>query len=195
MPASRLPLLAAAAAALVTVGALLLTGAGSVAPSVEPPPGPVVDREDRAALDAAPVLRGADAPPPDPGTTFTDPAAVARAFLRAAHTTEAADAGGTHLRAAPYAVPGSAAAVVGVLVLDPPPPGTARTASVRRLDLVAADHDDLRRGYLAVVETRDSPGGATAVLRTGVVVTRQPGGRWLVAAEAPDDPDLAVGED
>jgi hypothetical protein len=92
-------------------------------------------------------------------------------------------------------VPGSAAAVVGVLVLDPPPPGTARTASVRRLDLVAADHDDLRRGYLAVVETRDSPGGATAVLRTGVVVARQPDGRWLVAAETPDDPDLAVGED
>lgn len=192
----RLPLLAAASAVLVTLGALLLTGGGSVAPSGgDPTPGPVVDREDRAALDAAPVLRGADAPPPDPGVTPTDPEAVVRAYLQAAHGVRPDDGGRTHLRAVPYAVPGTAAATVGVLVVDPPPPGTERTASVRRLDLVAADRADRRRGYLAAVETRTSPGGVTAVHTSSVVVARQPDGRWLVAAETPENPDLRAGED
>ena len=190
----RLPLLAAAATVLVTVGALLLTGSGSVAPSGgDPVPGPVVDAEDRAALGSAPVVRGADAPPPDPGVTLTDPVAVVRAYLQAAHGIDAADGGRTHLRAAPYAVPGTAAATIGVLVVDPPPPGTDRTASVRSLELEAADRADRRRGYLAAVETRT--GGDASVFTTTVVVARQPDGRWLVAAETPENPDLRAGED
>lgn len=192
----RLPLLSAAAVVLVTAGALLLAGGGSVPPSGgEPTLGPVVDREDRAALDAAPVLRGADAPAPDPGVTLTDPEATVRAYLQAAHGVSADDGGRTHLRAAPYAVPGTAAATVGVLVLDPPPPGSERTASVRSLELVAADRGDRRRGYLAAVETRTVPDGDRTVFTSSVVVARQPDGRWLVAAETPENPDLPAGED
>lgn len=192
----RLPLLAAGSVVLVTVGALLLTGGGTTPPAEgDPSAGPVVDEADRAALDAAPVFRGADAPAPDPGVTFTDPEAVVRAYLRAAHGVTADDAGRTHLRSAPYAVPGTAAATVGVLVLDAAPPGTGRTASVRRLDLVAADRGDRRRGYQAAVEIRTTPGGDTAVFASSVVVARQPDGRWLVAAETPENPDLPAGED
>jgi len=196
VPASRphLPLLAAAATVLVTTGALLLTG--SVAPGGgDPIPGPVVDAGDRAALGPAPVLRGADAPPPDPGVTLTDPEAVVRAYLQAAHGIDPGDGGRTHLRAAPYAVPGTAAATVGVLVVDPPPPGTRRTASVRSLELEAADRADRRRGYLAAVETRTSGEAAGTVFTSTVVVARQPDGCWLVAAETPENPDLRAGED
>lgn len=197
---SRLPLLAAAAVVAVCAGALFLTGAGPVPPSGgEPLPDPVtLDADDRRAVEAEPVLRGAAAPAADPGVTVTDPEAVARAYLQAAHSVEPADAGRTHLRAAPYAVPGTAAATVGVLVLDAPPAGTVRTATVRSLELVAADRGDRRRGYLAAIETRTQAPGATPVDRvvTGhVVLARQPDGRWLVAAETAGNPDLAAGED
>lgn len=196
MPRLRLPLLSAAAVVLVAAGALLLTGGGSEPPSGgEPILGPVLDDEDRAALDTAPVFRGADAPAPDAGVTLTDPEAAVRAYLQAAHGVTAEDGGRTHLRAAPYAVPGTAPATVGVLVMDPPPPGGERTASVRSLELVAADRGDRRRGYLAAVEIRTAPGGDTAVFTSSVVVARQPDGRWLVAAETPENPDLPAGED
>lgn len=194
---SRLPLLAAAAVLAVCAGVVLLTGV-----PLTPPAGggrPVtLDADDRRAVDAAPVLRGSDAPPADPGVTLTDPEAVARAYLQAAYSVGAADAGHTQLRAAPYAVPGTAAATVGVLVLDELPPGTVRTATVRRLELVAADRGDRRRGYLTAVETRTATparAAVTAVLTGHVVVARQPDGRWLVAAENPENPDLPVGED
>jgi hypothetical protein len=201
MPMSRLPVLAAAAAIAVCAAALLLTGAGHTPPSGgEPlPPGAVtLDAADRRAVAAEPVLRGADAPAADPGVTFTDPEAVARAYLQAAHSVEPADGGRTHLRAAPYAVPGTAAATVGVLVVDAPQAGSVRRATVRSLELVAADRGDRRRGYLAAIETRTTSPGATAadrVLTGHVVVARQPDGRWLVAAETPENPDLPVGED
>ncbi len=200
--AHRLPLIAAAAVVLVTGGGLLLGGAALAPPAGDPPPGapPAVtlDDDDRAALDAAPIVRGEDAPAPDPGVTFTHPEAVVRAYLAAAHSGTADDAGRTHLRAAPYAVPGTAAADVGVLVLDPPPPGATRTATVRELELIAADRGDRRRGYRAVVETRtgaDRGPSDTTLLTSDVVVAQQPDGRWLVAAETPENPDLAVGED
>jgi hypothetical protein len=192
----RLPLLAVVAVLAVLVGSLLLTS--GVTPV---PPGggaPVLDADDRAALDHAPVRRGADAPAPDPGVTPTDPEAVVRAYLTAALSVTDADAGATHLRAAPYAAPGSAPATVGVLVLDAPGPGEVRTASVRTLDLVAADRGDRRRGYRAHVETRTGPPGGpvvTATTTAAVVVARQPDGRWLVAVDGPENPDLAIGED
>jgi hypothetical protein len=199
---TRLPLLAACAVVAVLLGALLLTGGATPAPPDGDGPGPlvgpVVGTDDRAALDAEPVLRGPDAPPTDPGAVLTDPEATVRAYLAAALGTEAGDAGRTHLRAAPYAVPGTGPATVGVLVLDAPPPGQARTATVRGLDLVAADRGDRRRGYRALVETRTGPPGgpfATAAVTRSVVVARQPDGRWLVAADAPENPDLVAGED
>ncbi len=193
----RLPLLAVVAVLAVLAGALLLTGGGTA--PVPPGGGPaVLDADDRAALEHAPVRRGSDAPTADPGVTLTDPEAVVRAYLAAARSVTAADAGATHLRAAPYAVPGSPPATVGVLVLDAPRPGEVRTASVRALDLVAADRGDRRRGYRADVETRTGPPGGpvvTAATTASVVVARQPDGRWLVAVDGPENPDLVAGED
>ncbi len=195
---TRLPLLAAAAVVAVLVGVLALTGGALPVPPSGDGAGPVVDADDRAALDAAPVFRGADAPPADAGVTLTDPDAVVRAYLAAALSVTADDAGRTHLRAAPYAVPGSGPATVGVLVLDAPPPGEARTATVRDLQLVAADRGDRRRGYRAAIEIRTGPAAGPLGTTTGtrsVVVARQPDGRWLVAADGPENPDLVAGED
>jgi len=82
-------------------------------------------------------------------------------------------------------------AAVGVVVLDPPPPGQVRTAAVTALDLVAATEDDRRRGYRATVAT--STGPVTATVTTAyVVLARQPDGRWLVVVDAPD---LLEGDD
>lgn len=192
----RLPLLTVAAVLAVLAGAVLLTG--GVTPL--PPAGgaPVLDAGDRAALGRDPLRRGAGAPAADPGVVLTDPEAVVRAYLTAALSVTGADTGATHLRAAPYAAPGSGPATVGVLVLDAPPPGEVRTASVRTVDLVAADRGDRRRGYRAAVETRTGRSGgpaATAVTTASVVVARQPDGRWLVAVDGPENPDLVAGED
>jgi hypothetical protein len=157
----------------------------------------VLSEQDRHALDAVPVRRGAPPPRTDPAVDRTDAAAVARAYLAAAHSVAAADAGGTHLRAAGYAVPGSPPATVGVVVLDPPPAGSVRTAAVTALALVAADHGDRRRGYRAEVGTATGPPGAAAVVdlvARYVVLTRQPDGRWLVAVDSPATPDLPAGE-
>jgi hypothetical protein len=78
---------------------------------------------------------------------------------------------------------------VGVVVLDPPPAGQGRTATVTTLRLAAASEDDRRRGYRATVTMATGrPGGAvtTALVAAYVVVARQPDGRWLVVADAPE---------
>ena len=186
-------MLALAAAALVVV-AVALASAALVAPGRDPGPplGAVLGGPDRQVLDAAPVRRGPDPPPADPAVDLTDPAAVARAYLVAARAAGADLAGRTHLQAASYAVPGSPPAAVGVRVLDPPPPGQVRTATVPLLDLVAADADDRRRGYRAGVATATGPPGGAAVPAVAtayVVLARQPDGRWLVTADTPDRPD------
>lgn len=195
------PLLASGGAVAITVVALLLAGwAGSrhTPPSGDPPIGAVLSERDRADLVAVPVERG-DAPAPvDPAVDLTDPEAVTRAYLAAAHSVSPDDTGRTHLRAAGYAVPGSATASVGVIVLDPPPAGSLRTASVTALELVAADRGDRRRGYRADVGTATGPPGGpftVGVVGTHIVLARQPDGRWLVAAESPVSPDLPAGED
>jgi hypothetical protein len=196
MTRTRLPLIAAGAVLAVLLGALLLTGEGLPAPPDDPRVGPVLDADDRAALDTPPVLRGADPAPPD--LVPTDPEAVVRAYLGAALSATADDAGRTQRGGTAYAEPGSPPAAVGVLVLDPPPPGQTRTATARSLDLVAVAPGDGRRGYRADVETRTGPpGGAvtTATTTRSVVVARQPDGRWLVTADGPENPDLVIGED
>ncbi|HYH31581.1 MAG TPA: hypothetical protein VD903_14455 [Pseudonocardia sp.] len=197
---ARIPLLAALVAAAVTVLAVALTG-GVVPvppPSGEPPPGAALSEEDRAALDAAPVQRGEPAPPPDPAVDATDPEAVARAYLVAAHSLIPTDAGRTSRRGAAYAVPGSPPATVGVVVVDPPPPGQTRTATVTALALVAADPGNGRRAYRAEVGTATGPpggGAAVALVARHVVLARQPDARWLVAADSPATPDMLAGED
>ena len=172
--------------------ASLLVLAGLVVRGDEPGPplGAVLDGSDRHALDAAPLRRGPDPPPADPAVDLSDPAAVARAYLTAARSATPDDHGRTRRDAVPYAAAGSPAAV-GVVVLDPPPPGQVRTAAVTGLELVAATEDDRRRGYRATVAT--STGSATTAGTTAyVVLARQPDGRWLVVVDAPD---LLEGDD
>jgi hypothetical protein len=175
---------------LAVVVGLLLLGPATAEPG--PPLGAVLDSADRQALDAVAVRRGAPPAPPDPAVDLTDPSAVAVAYLAAARSTCPDDRGHTHLRAAGYAESGSPPAAVGVLVLDPPPPGQVRTGAVTNLDLVAADEADTRRGYRATVATTIGPPGGAAVTDVStayVVLARQPDGRWLVAADTPDLPD------
>lgn len=195
------PLLATVAAVAVAVVALVLVGrvtAEVPPPSDDPPLGAALSEGDRIALDAAPVLRGQAPAPVDPTVDLTDPQAVARTYLAAAHSITSDDAGHTHLRAAGYAVPGSPPATVGVVVLDPPPAGSVRTATVTALDLVAADQNNQRRGYRAEVGTATGPPGETVaidLIARYVVLARQPDGQWLVALDSPPTPDLPVGED
>ena len=155
--------------------------------------GAVLSDDDRRALAAAPALRGAD--PASARPDLTDPAAVARAYLVAAHSLVPGDAGHTQRRATGYARTGSPAAV-GVVVLDLPP-GASRTAVVTGLELAGAYGE--RRGYRAVLRTETArPGGPVAVaeLQALVVLAQGPDARWRVVAEtAGDDPDVPVGED
>lgn len=194
------PLLAATGAVAVAVIAFLIVGAGFAQspPSGDNPRGGVLSEADRRDLAAVPLERGADPAPIDPSVDLTDPEAVARAYLTAAHSVSPADVGRTHLRAAGYAAPGSPAATVGVVVIDPPPAGSVRTATVTALELIAADHEDDRRGYEAEIGTATGPpGGPVTVdlVRAHVVLARQPEGRWLVVADFPPNPDLPAGED
>ncbi|HVL83549.1 MAG TPA: hypothetical protein VM367_04530 [Pseudonocardia sp.] len=186
------PLVAGPVVAAVVAGTMLI--ATPDRPDEAPPLGAALSESDRRALDASPPARGGPAAAVDPGVDLTDPATVARAYLVAAHGAVPEDAGRTHLRAAGYAVPGTPAATVGVVVVDPPGPGSRRVAEVTALDLAAADRGDRRRGYLAAVLTRVG-GQADVVLERYVVLARQPDGRWLVAAESAATPDVSAGED
>ena len=183
----RLSILVAVALTVVVlavVGAFLM----SRDPEPGPPVGAVLDGPDRRALAAVPMRRGAGPQPADPAVDFTDPQVVARTYLAAARSATPDDRDRTRLRAAAYAAPRSPTAAVGVVVLDPPPPGQVRTAAVTALDLVAAAEDDARRGYRATVAMATGPTGgpaSTSVVTTAyVVLARQPDGRWLVVADA-----------
>ncbi|MGE3286228.1 MAG: hypothetical protein AB7J32_09005 [Pseudonocardia sp.] len=182
------PLLVAALVAVIAFAATLLGRSADAAPM-----GSTLTAEDRLALAAPAVVRGAPAPPVNPSVDPGDPEAVARAYLAAALSLTAEDTGRTHLRAAGYAEPGSPPATVGVLVVDPPPPGEVRRAAVRDLELVASAPDDRRRAYLATVETVTGPPGGpgrNALLIGHLVLAFQPDGRWLVASDTALNPDL-----
>lgn len=190
MNASR-PLLAALGVVLAACAALVLT-AGADPPSEDPPIGAALSAADRLAVAAEPVERGAPAPGP---VGAADPVAVATAFLEAAHTVVPGDAGRTHLRAAGHAEPGSAAAG-GVMVLDPPPDGTTRLATVTAIRLVAATDDGARLGYRAELGTvQTPPGDAIETTVRDVVLARQADGLWLVVADAPADGALITNGD
>lgn len=205
----------AAAAALAAV--LLLLPASDDA-GAERSAGPLLSAADRAAL-AVPAPGGpvpapsgsgatghADAPgaaqsagavgmgpgPPGIAVDPRDPAAVATAYVTLAHSAVAEDAGRPNRRATQWAEPGSVPDRVGVVVLDPPPPGAIRSAHVVSLELVAADPDDNRRLYVAdVVETTAGLGTAAGRETTGrddLLLVRQPDGRWLVRSATPAAP-------
>jgi hypothetical protein len=183
---TRAALVAAALVAAVLLGATVLARSGDPGP----PLGAVLSGPDRAALDPVHVRRGAGPGPADPAVDLADPEAVARAYLSAARSVGAEDRGRTQLRAAGYAAPGSPPAVVGVVVLDAPPPGQIRAAAVTALDLVAADDLDRRRGYRASLATATGPPGGPVVRGVGgayVVLARQPDGRWLVISDTGSD--------
>ncbi len=193
------PLIAALAAAAVAALTLLLVGAAG---ALHTPPsggtGGVLSSADRAAVGAVAVGRGAAPAPVDPAVDFADPESVARAYLAAARSIRPDDAGRTQLRAAGYAEPGSPAAAVGVIVLDPPPAGELRTATVTGLQLTDPDDSGTRRRYRAEVGTATrAPGGAqkVALVTSRIVLARQPDGRWLVADDTVETPDLPAGED
>jgi hypothetical protein len=183
------------AGAALAAGAVVLLVVAALAALTRPDDvgGAVLSDDDRRALAAAPALRGVDPAPVD--LDLTDPAAVARAYLVAAHSLVPGDAGHTQRRATGYARPGSPAAI-GVVVLDLPP-GASRTAVVTGLELAGAYGE--RRGYRAALRTATArPGGPVAVAQQQalVVLARGPDGRWRVVAEtAGGDPDLSVGED
>jgi hypothetical protein len=160
-----------AAAALAAATVVLLAVAALPQPA-DLTSGGVLSADDRRALAAAPALRGADPAPADPTVDLTDPTAVARAYLVAAHSLVPGDAGHTQRRAAGYARPGSPAAV-GVVVLDPPPPGAYRTAVVTDIDAVGAYGD--RRGFRAALH-RDRTARRTGHGRTRAR-RRRPGRR------------------
>jgi hypothetical protein len=186
-----------AAAALAAVLVVLLTVAAVPRPD-DLAGGGVLSDDERRVLAATPALRGADPAPPDPAVDLTDSAAVARAYLAAAHSFVPGDAGHTQRRATGYARPGSPAAAVGIVVLDPPPPGAYRTAVVTGLAPAGADGN--RRGYRAALRTETArPGAPLAVeqLHALVVLAEGADGRWRVVAETTGggDPDLSVGED
>jgi hypothetical protein len=185
--------LGAVAAIAVSVAVVLLTGLIQP-PSTDVPLGAVLSDRDRAELAAVPVERGAPPLPADPAVDPADPDAVARAYLAAAHAAEPGDAGRTQRRAAAYAEPGSSAAL-GVLVLDPPAPGSRRVATVTGLRLTSTDDEGVRRGYRADLGTATGPPGGPvviALLPVHIVLARQPGGTWLVTTESTD---LPSGED
>jgi hypothetical protein len=189
--AAVLAAVAVALALALLVGALQAPDRDVAEPG--PPLGAVLDDADRRALAAVPVRRGAASVRADPGVDLHDPVAVARAYLAAVRAGDADDRGRTRLNGAGYAEPGSPPAAVGVVVLDAPPPGQVRTAAVTALDLVAADEADLHRGYRAVVTTATGPvggAGVTAASTSYLVLARQPDGRWLVAADTPDVPEV-----
>ena len=110
-----------------------------------------LDGPARRALDARPS-GGCGPLPADPAIDLTDPEAVAQAYLVAAGSVVAADAGRTTCAAA-YAAPGSPPATVGTVLLDPPP---ARSGAHRRRHGARAGsrrRSTLRRGYLASIST------------------------------------------
>ena len=188
--------MAAAALAAATIVLLVVAAVAALPQPADLTSGGVLSADDRRALAAAPALRGADPAPPDPTVDLTDPTAVARAYLVAAHSLVPGDAGHTQRRAAGYARPGSPAAV-GVVVLDPPPTGAYRTAVVTGLEAAGAYGD--RRGFRAALRIETGrPGGPVAVGRQHALVVLAEGadGRWRVVMETSgDDPDLPVGEE
>lgn len=195
MSTTRMPLVLGLAATALIAGAwLLLAGPGQrAAPGPDGSAGSVLSPSDRDALAAAPVDPGAPPGRPDPSVDFTDPVAVARAYVVAAYSLAGSDAGHTNRRATPYAAPDTPAGAVGVLVVTPPAAGHRTVATVTDVTQVGGDPTDARRGYLVGYRiTGDGAAAPPGQRRTRyLVLARQIDGRWLVAG---DTAEAQVGE-
>lgn len=181
-----MPVLAGLLAALAVPVALLVAVAVPVTPSPSPS---VLTAQDRSALGGPDLRRGPD--PAVPAVLPSGPEAVVTAYLVAAHAAGNADAGRTRRDAVVLAEPGSPAAV-GTPVLDPPGPGARRVAAVEELVPAGADPARGRLAFTAAVRAVTvAPGAAprTDRWRTRVVLHRDPGGPWRVAADVPVTPD------
>jgi hypothetical protein len=186
MRTSSNPLVTGIIVLLVLAGALYLAaGSGDGA---DDSGGGTLTAEDRAALDAAPVERGADPSGPAPALDPTDPVAVASAYVTAAYSLDAADAGHTNRRAVRFAAPGTPPATVGVLVVNAPPAGRSVTANVTDIEQVGADESGTRRGYVVGYRLREDPPGPPDPDRHTrfLLLIRQVDGRWTVAGDSPD---------
>lgn len=160
------------------------------------------DRETRVTVD---VPRSDQAPPagllpstppptsspssPTPGA-ITDPVEVTRAYVVAAESVTADDAGHRNHRARPFMASTNPAASTGLLVTEPPPAGHARTVEVRAIDEHARNDDLDRIAYRVTYQRYLSPTiPATSALPDGpsrdtfIVVEHQAAGDWLVVSQ------------
>jgi len=145
--------------------------------------------DEEAAPDLAPPSQPLDTPPP-PVEPITDPEEAATAYLVAAETVTADDAGRRHRRAEPYMADENPSMVTGVLVTDPPPAGSSRTIEV--VSATEWGRNDGRIAYEITYQPYLSPSipandektaeGAPRV--TYVVVAQEPEGHWLVALQS-----------
>ncbi|WP_037080950.1 hypothetical protein [Pseudonocardia spinosispora] len=198
MSGDRTPLVLGVAGT-VLVGLIWWLIAGGGASSRPDPGGAMFSPAERDMLNAAPVGPGAAPAPPDASVDFTDPRAVARAYVVAGYSVRGSDAGRTNRRGTPYAAPGSPPNEVGVLPLTTPPTGRRSTATVTSVDQVAGEPTDTRRGYRVGYRSAEVTDGAaepedrrfTSVHNRYLVLERQFDGRWLVTV---DSAESQVGE-
>jgi hypothetical protein len=196
MNSPRTPILIAAAVVVAVLLGWAVVGASGGAEAASDlegvGPGAALSGPERAELAGTPIQAGDATPVTDPAVVFTDPEAVARAYLVAAHSHAAADAGRTNRRGMPYAVAGGPDGGVGIVVLDAPPPGQVSVAAVEDLALFASSPEGDRLGYRAAYRVAMGPPGALGppgpVRTRYLVLVRQADGRWLVAVDTTDPP-------
>jgi hypothetical protein len=190
MGTTRLPLVIGVVVAMLAGGIWLMVAGPRHDSSAWTPDQGTLSPADRDALSPAPVDPGVPPAGPDPSVDFTDPAAVARAYVVAAYSWRDTDAGHTNRRATPYAAPSTPPGTVGVLVLTPPAAGHTGTASVTDVNQVSGEPTDTRRGYIVGFRTTDrSPSATTATSCRQIrylLLVRQFDGRWLVAGDTAD---------
>jgi len=141
--------------------------------------------DEETAPDLAPPSQPPDTAPP-PVEPITDPEQAATAYLVAAETVTADDAGRRHRRAEPYVADENPVSAAGVLVTDPPLPGSSRTIEV--VSAVEWARNDGRIAYQLTYQPYLSPTIPAGDERTAegpprvtyVVVAQEPEGHWLV---------------
>jgi hypothetical protein len=181
------PVLGIALTALVGGVWLLCAGPSPGSSPAWTPAEGVLTPADRDALSSAPVTAGEAPTGPDPSLDLSDPRAVVTAYVTAGYSVRDTDVGRTNRRASGYAAPNTPPSTIGVLVLDPPPPGHTNTAFVTDVTQVSGEPTGTRRGYLVGYRYGPQPPSVTVASdrRTRyLLVVRQFDGRWLVAGDA-----------
>jgi hypothetical protein len=165
------------------------TGTSAVDPTTSPVTVAVPRAEEEAPPDLAPPSQPLDTAP-QPVEPILDPEEAATAYLVAAETVTADDAGRRHRRAEPYVADENPVSVSGVLVADPPPAGSSRTIEV--VSVTEWARNDGRIAYQITYQPYLSPSIPPTDERTAegpervtyVVVAQEPEGHWLVTLHA-----------